>query len=343
MRQSLSRRDFLRAGGGALAGVYVLGLAGCGAPGGGGAGDGDTGGGEGGSGFEPSKNVVMIVPFDPGGGSDILGRAMASGIEEVRPEVNISVENRVGGSGAVGYSYLLEQEGDPHFLLASETSAVALPITTDTPWTWEDFTPVAQIAEDATLLVVPQDSEFQSLQDVIDAAKQERLTVGIAGAGGLDDIVFSLVERDQDVELERVVFESGGEIVNAMRGGNIDLASLNPGEVIGQLESGDLKALVAFAEKRYEGDLLADVPTAKEEGVDVFFTQYRGPFAAGGIKPEERKYWADAFVEWTDTEHYDKYIADNYLISVVRTGQEFEDYLKEYEKTLQSVLDEQGG
>lgn len=327
MRGSLSRRDFLRAGGGTLAGAYVLGLAGCGSSGGGG-----------GSGFEPTQNVTMIVPFEAGGGSDILGRAMASGIEGVREGVNVTVENRPSGSGAVGYAYLLEQQGDPYFLLASETTAVALPITTETPWTWEDFTPIAQIAEDATLMIVPQDSEWETLDDVIGAAKQKRLTVGVAGATGLDTIVFSLLGESEGVEFERVVFESGGEIVNAMLGGNIDVASLNPGEVIGQIKSGDVKGIVAFAEKPYEGDLLGDVPTAKQEGVDVAFTQYRGAFAPGGIQPEERKYWADALVAWTKTQDYQKYIEDNYLISAVRSGQEFESYLKDYEKTLQNVL-----
>ena len=327
---SLSRRDFLRAGGGAFAGVYVLGLAGCGQAGGGQAG--------GGSGFEPTQNVTMIVPFEAGGGSDILGRAMASGIEGVREGVNVTVENRPSGSGAVGYGYLLEQQGDPNFLLASETTAVALPITTEMPWTWEDFTPVAQIAEDATLMIVPQDSEWKSLGDVLDAAQQSRLTVGVAGATGLDTIVFSLLEEQADVEFERVVFESGAEIVNAMLGGNIDVASLNPGEVIGQIKSGDVKGIVAFADEQYEGDLFGDVPTAKQEGVDVSFTQYRGAFAPGGIQPEERKYWAEALVAWTDTQDYEKYIQDNYLISRIRTGQEFENYLKNYEKTLQDVL-----
>jgi putative tricarboxylic transport membrane protein len=285
----------------------------------------------------------MIVPFEPGGGSDILGRAMAAGLEEVREGVNITVENRAGGSGAVGYSYLLEQRGDPHFLLASETTAVALPITTETPWEWEDFTPVAQIAEDATLLIVAKDSGFRSLQDVIDAARERRVTVGVAGATGLDTIVMGLVEEETGVDFERVVFQSGGEIVAAMLGGEIDIASLNPSEVIGQIKAGDLRPLAVFAQKRYEGGILADVPTAKEEGIDVSFTQYRGLFAAGGIEPAARRYWEEAIVDWTDTDSYDKYIKDNYLISVIRTGQEFEDYLKEYERQVRQVLGKQGG
>jgi putative tricarboxylic transport membrane protein len=140
-----------------------------------------------------------------------------------------------------------------------------------------------------------------------------------------------------------VVFESGGELVTALLGGDIVMASLNPSEVIGQLEAGDLKALVAFAEKPYEGGELAGVPTAKEEGFDVSFTQYRGLLGPGGIQPEARKYWADALVAWTDTGNYDKYIRDNYLISVIRMGQEFETYLQKYEKTIRNVLAKTGG
>jgi putative tricarboxylic transport membrane protein len=334
MSRSLSRRDFLRASGGMVVGAYALGLVGCGQGG---------GAGGGGGAWEPTQDVVMIVPFEAGGGSDILGRAMASGMEQVREGVNITVENRPSTTGAVGYSYLLEQQGDPHYMLASETTGVALPIVAETPWTWEDFTPIGQIAEDATLLIVPQDSEFGSLQDVIDAAKQSRLTVGVVGTTGLDTIVFGLLEERAGVVFERVVFESGGELVTALLGGDIVMASLNPSEVIGQLEAGDLKALVAFAEKPYEGGELADVPIAKDEGYDVSFTQYRGLFGPGGIQPEERQYWADALVAWTETDNYNKYIQDNYLISLIRTGQEFESYLQRYEQTIRKVLSETGG
>jgi len=330
MRKALTRGEFLRAGGGVLAGAYALGLAGCGGAG--------QGGGAGGSGWEPTQNVVMIIPFAPGGGSDILGRAMSAGLEQVRSGLNISVENRPAGSGAVGYSYLLEQTGDPHFLLASETTAVALPIATEAPFRWDDFTPVAQIGEDATLVVTRQDAPYGSLPEAIEAAKQERMNVGVTGATSLDAIVTALIERDQDVTFEEVVFESGAEIVTALLGGDLGIATLNPSEVIGQLESGDLRALSAVNEERYEGDLLADVPTAKEEGIDVTFTQYRGLFAAGGIQPEERKYWEDAIVAWTETKDYDDYIKDNFLIPLLRKGSQFEDYLEGYEKEVEAAL-----
>lgn len=310
----------------------VLVVAGCA-----GQGEKEKAGGE--EGFKPSRNVVMIVPFEPGGGSDVLGRAMAAGLEKARPDANISVENRAGGGGAVGNSYLLEQKGDPHFVLASETSGVSIPLTAKVPWRYTDFTPIGQIAEDATLMVVPEDSEFKTLPDVIEAAKSERLKVAITGPTSLDAIVVGLTEQDQDVKFERVVFESGGEIVNALLGGDIDLAMLNPSEVIGQLEANKARATNVFAEQRYKGGDLADVPTAKEEGIDVSFVQYRGMFAAGGIKPDERAYWTDALTEWTKSPEYKEYIDKNYLIPKLTAGKAFEDYLKEYETTLKPVLE----
>src|SRR3712207_9220796 len=94
-----------------VVGAYALGLVGCG---------GQTGGGGGGA-WEPTQDVVMIVPFEAGGGSDILGRAMASGVEQGRKGVKITVENRPSTTGAVGDSHLLGPQGDPHYMLASGT------------------------------------------------------------------------------------------------------------------------------------------------------------------------------------------------------------------------------
>lgn len=332
---AFTRRDVLRMGGGALVGIWGLGLTGC-------AGQSASSGSEG-SEWKPERNVMMVVPADAGGGSDVFGRACAAGIEKVSKGTNVTVENRPGGSSVIGYSYVTEQQGDPHFLLAAETTFVAQPLTMETPYSWEELTPIGQLAEDATLLVVAKDSPYRSLADVVEAARQSRLTAGVVAKTGLDAIVLSLVGEDQDVTFEQVVFDSGGAIVTALLGDNIDLASLNPGEVIGQLESGDMRALVAFAKKRYQTDLLADVPTAREEGVDVTFTQFRGIFAPGGIRPEEARYWEKTLPTWSETDGYASYISDNYLIAQVRIGQEFKDYLQQYEETLRGVIGESGG
>ncbi|MQA85995.1 MAG: tripartite tricarboxylate transporter substrate binding protein [Streptosporangiales bacterium] len=314
----------------ALAVALAAGLTGCG---------GSTAGGGSGDAWEPERPVTIVVPFAPGGGSDVFGRALAKGIEEARPDIDVKVENRPGGSGAIGYSFLLSKQADPHYLIPSETAGVALPVTTDTPWTWSDFTPVMQIAEDVTLMVVPKDSPYQELQDVVGALKKGgQVRVGLAGATGLDAIVTGLMEQDQGVKYRRVTFDSGGEIVNALIGGDIDTAMLNPSEVIGQIKAGEVRPVAVFADSRYEDAPLDEVPTAEEQGVNVSFTQYRGVFAAGDITDAESAYWEETVRKWTQSPSYSKYLDDNFLRPVKRPHDEFVTYLKAYEKQLQGVL-----
>lgn len=299
-------------------------------------------GGTSGSGaWQPARDVTIVVPFSPGGGSDVFGRALAKGVEQVDPDVNVSVVNKPAGSGAVGYGYFYSKQADPYYLLPSETSGVVLPLTIDdTPWTWRDFTPVMQIGEDVTMMLVQPDSPHQKLTDVVDAVKQgDQLRVGVTGATGMDAIVTSLLEDDQGIKFERrVVFDSGGEMVTALLGGDIDLAMLNPSEVIGQVKAGKVRPLTVFADERYKGEPLSDVPTAKEDGIDVSFTQYRGVFAPGGLSDEEAAYWTDTVRKWTKSDAYRTYIEDNFLKPVQRGPDEFVTYLKEYEQQVKTTV-----
>ena len=243
----------------AAAAVLVLPLAACGG------GASNTGGGE----FTPDGDVTMLVPFAAGGGSDVAGRTTATMIESVEPDLTVSVENRDGGSGAVGYAAFQGNAGTAETLLATETALLALPAGGNVDWTYEDFTPIMKIGEDFTLLVVPADSPLETCTDVVEASKSERVIAGISGEFGLDNVVFSLTEQKAGAKFDRVPFESGGELIAALLGDQIDIASLNPAEVIGQLESGDLKALCAYSEERYSYGALQDIPTAKEQGIDV--------------------------------------------------------------------------
>jgi putative tricarboxylic transport membrane protein len=290
-------------------------------------------------GFAPSGDVRMIVPFSAGGGSDTSGRAIAAALE-AESGVNISVENREGGSGAVGYSHFLAQQGKDNYLLAAETAMLALPLTQDVEFDYTSFTPIMKLGDDYTLLVVAPDSEYETCTDVVDAAKDDRVVAAVSGATSLDEIVFTLVEDDQDVEFDRVPFESGSEVLAALLGGQVDVASLNPSEVLGQLESGDLTALCAFAEERYEFEALADIPTATEQGIDVSFAQFRGFIAPGGITDEARDFWIEAGQAFAETPEYDTYISDNLMQPNAVYGDDFVDYLAGNTSELEKVFAE---
>lgn len=294
--------------------------------------------GGGGKEWQPTGSTTMIVPFSAGGGSDLSGRAMADGLEKVAPRANVKVENRDGGSGAVGYSYFLTRKGNPRYLLATETALLALPLTQKVKFSYRDFTPIMKVGEDYTLLVVPKNSPYKTCADVAEKSKTRRVVAGVSGTTGTDNIVLSLTEKQNGAKFDRVPFESGGELTAALIGGQVQIASLNPGEIIGQLESGDVRALCAYAPKRYTYDKLKDIPTAKEQGIDVSFAQFRGMLAPGDISEQEKAGWIAAAKKFEKSPEYKKYIDSNYMQPVTAYGDDFGTYLDENNKTLQQVL-----
>ena len=297
---------------------------------------GDGGGSDGD--FTPRGDISMLVPFAAGGGSDLAGRALAGALEAANGDLNVNVENRDGGSGAVGYSYFLGQNGNAENLLATETALLALPITEDVEFTYKDFTPIMKVADDFTLMVARADSPYNSCTDVVDAAKSGRVIAGISGATGLDNVVLTLTEDETGAEFDRVSFESGGELTAALLGKQIEIASLNPGEVVGQLESGDIKALCAFSDERYDYPELADIETAKEQGIDVALAQFRGVIAPGGLSDSERDYWVKQMEAVLETDEYDKYIKDNFLQPNTAAGEDFTAYLEKNNQVLEEVI-----
>ena len=286
--------------------------------------------------FEPS-DVRMVVPFAAGGGSDTSGRAIAGALEDATG-ATITVENREGGSGAVGYSYFLSQEGNGNYLLASETALLALPLTTEVDFDYTSFTPIMKLGDDYTLMVVPADSKFETCTDVVDAARDDSVVAAVSGAVSLDEVVFTLIEQDQDVQFDRVPFEGGSEVIAGLLGGQVEVGSLNPSEVLGQLESGDLRALCALSDERYEYEELADIPTAIEQGIDVSFAQFRGFIAPGGISDEAREYWISAAEDFAESDAYASYIEENLMQANVLYGDEFVDYLEQNSTDLEAVV-----
>jgi len=316
----------------AVSALAIVGVAACGS-------DADESGGSAAArAFQPRGDITMVVPFGAGGGSDAAGRAIAAGFEQVDKSLKIKVENREGGSGAVGYSYFLGKRGNPQYLLPAETALLALPIDDKVEFTYETFTPLMMAAEDFTLLVVPPDAPYKTCPDVVSAARGKRVVAGISGATSLDNVVFSLTENATGAKFDRVPFESGSELLAALLGGKIDVASLNPGEVVGQLRAGKLKALCAFADERYEYPALKDIPTAKEQGVDVSYAQYRGLIGPGNLDAAAKEYWIGVGRRFVQTPAYRKYVSDNFLQPNQAFADDFVQYLDRNSAELAKAL-----
>lgn len=334
-------RKPLRAAGLALMLSSTVALAAC-SDDGGTAPEGDGGGGgEESSDWTPTDQITMISAFGAGGGTDKVARAMLGGIEACADGVTGNVEYHEGGSGVVGYTHMLQQSGD-HTLMATTTELTTLPMFVETQFTWESYTPIAQVADDQVSIAVPADSEFESLEDLVAAAKERTVTIGVVGLSGPDNIARVLLEEQGGVTFEPVIFDGGGETTAALLGGDVDAAIGGAGDIVGQVESGDIRGLAIFGEERYAEGVMADVPTAAEQGYDIAFTQWRGLLGTPDMSEEAVNFYASCLEEWTGTPEYDEYIETSLATPAFKGPEDFRQLLADQDELVLRVLTESG-
>lgn len=292
----------------------------------------------------PDQPIEFVVQYAPGGGSDNFARMITSVLaQEGLSDATFNVVNREGGSGSVGQAYVAGKEGDNYTLMTMTSALVTGPVVLDLEHNYEDFTPIARLAADQLLIVVPADSEYQTIEDLLEAAKAapDEVSWGGTGLGGEDSLLLGQIEQTSGANLNYISFESGGEVQVALLGGHIDVASSNPNEIIGQLEAGELRPLAVAGDERLPA--LPDVPTLQEKGFDVLFEQARGVMGPPGMDPEVAQYWADLLKEMTETEMWQtEYLEKNMLLDAYLGPEEFTQWMAEETEATKALLEEMG-
>jgi len=295
------------------------------------------------SSWKPDKAVELVVQSAAGGGSDIFARTMAKIMaDEKVVTVPINVVNKPGGSGAVAYSYLNQKKGDPHIIATATGSYITTPVQKQSPVSYKNFTNLAVLCVEDYVGVVRADSPYKSLKDLIAAAKQKPngIRVGGSGPAGSDAIIRHRLEKAANVKLNYIVFQSGGEVNAALLGGTVDFASPNPSEATQLVKAKRLRPLAMFSSERLAN--WKDVPTAKEQGVNVTLDQFRGLVAAGGITKDQALFWQNAMVKLYQAPGFKKYLEDNGLRPLLHAGGDAEKYLAEQTAFYTEVLGELG-
>jgi len=278
----------------------------------------------------PSKTVEVVVPYAPGGGTDNLMRTITGIIDENKwSPVPLNVNNRAGGSGAIGYNYLINKKGDPHVIAGATPMIVSGKIEGRLPGNHRDAMTVLMIvAIDELMLSVRTESPFKTIDDFVKAAKAKPggLTVGGTATLTEDHIFTYLFEKAAGIQLKYVPFNSGGEVTAALMGGHIDAAVENPNEIVAQIESGKAKNLAVAAQKRLKD--AADVPTFAERGYKFYWEQMRGVVGPANMSPEAVKWWQDTLKKVVQTKKWQEdYIKRNLLTPTDWTGDQALKYL----------------
>jgi putative tricarboxylic transport membrane protein len=294
----------------------------------------------------PSKNIEVVVPYAPGGGTDNMMRMIIAIMEENKwSPVPVNVNNRAGGSGTVGYSYLITKKGDSHVVAGATPMIVSGKLQGRLSGNHRDAMTVLMIvAIDELMLSVRSESPYKTIEDFVAAARARpgQLTVGGTGIHNEDHIFAHLLEQSAKIKLKYVPFNSGGEATAALMGGHIDAGIMNPNEIVAQVEAGKAKNLAVAAHKRMTG--APDVPTFEEKGYPFYWEQMRGVVGPANMAPEAVGWWQDTLKKVTSTRKWqDDYIKGNLLTPTTWTGEEANKYLDSITGKYESALADLGG
>ncbi len=267
-------------------------------------------------GWVPDKNVEIVVPSSPGGSNDRTARTI-NGIWQAKRIVPTStVVNKPGGGGTIARVYLSQHAGDAHYIGVESINLMTDHISGKTPLSHADFTPIALLYSEYIAFMVRADSPMRSGKDLLGvlSKKPDSLSVGISSTlGAANHLGIATVMRGAGLDskkLKNVVFGSGGETRSALLGGHIDVVPTSASNVVGPAEAGQVRVIAVTSPSRLKG-ALSDVPTWKEQGVDVTFGIKRIVLGPKGLNKSQIAYWDDVFAKLSETEEWKKEMDKN--------------------------------
>jgi putative tricarboxylic transport membrane protein len=290
----------------------------------------------------PSKDLQWTVAFGPGGGNDLMSRKLVQVIQDEKLyPADIAVENREGGSGATGWGYLMSKRGSAYDVSTTSGSFLTTPLQANPGWTYKDFTHVGLLATDDALLLVDGKKNVKTFEDWVKYAKGKgKVVVGGIGTVNVDFILQSLIAEHAGYEIEYVPYNEEGQVQTSLLSGALDAMVSNPGSILGQVDSGDMTALLFTGNQRLAA--LPKVPTAEEKGMGDMPSQPRGFILPPGAPDFARDWWIKTMQQVVKSDEWKKFLADNYLTEDLRWGADFTSYLETTTAAFEKTLKEQG-
>jgi putative tricarboxylic transport membrane protein len=295
----------------------------------------------------PNKALQIMAPANPGGGWDTTARLLAQALTEtgISP-VPVEVFNVPGAGGTIGLAQLVSQNsGDPYTIMMMGRVMVGSILTNDAPVTLAETTPLARLTAEYEIVVVPKDSPYQTMQDLVAAFQADPRSIAWAGgsAGGTDHILVGQIAKAVGVApdgINYIAYSGGGEAAAAILGGQVAAGVSGIGEWSDFIASGEMRALAVSSADPLE--VTPGVPTLTESGVDVVLLNWRGLVGPPNLSDEDKAWLIAALTAVNASEQWQEVLATNGWDDVFLSGDEFGAYLAEEDTTISAVLKEIG-
>ncbi len=296
------------------------------------------------SGSDARAKLTLIAPAAAGGGWDLVARESQQALRSDGIVNNAQVVNVPGAGGTIGLSQLENLSGQPTTVMITGTVMLGGIAINNSDTTLADTVPIAKLAEDFEVFVVPKDSPIQNLDDMIEAwrANPGGLPIGGGSLGGIDHIVAGQLAQEADIDpaaINYIAYSGGGEVLTSLLSNTVGVAVSGFNDFRDQIEAGNVRALAVAAPEPLEG---FDVDTFIEQGYNVDLVNWRGIVAPPGISDEDRQTLVDIVTEMVETEQWATAVERNRWKESVVTGDEFGEFLEVEQARITGILEELG-
>ena len=290
-------------------------------------------------------NLKMMIPANPGGGWDTTGRALGRALQDAGVAASVNYDNKGGAAGAIGLAQFANgSKGDPSALMVMGAVMLGGIITGKPPVSLSQATPLARLTSEYNVFVLPASSPLKTMKDVVEQMKKDPGSVKWGGGsrGSTEHIAAAMIARAVGVDpskINYVAFRGGGEATAAILGGNVTIGGSGYSEFAEYIKAGKMRAIGVTSESRLKG---VEVPTLKEQGIDVVIGNWRGVYAAGGITPDQRKALTERIVKATKSKSWVESLEKNAWTPALMTGTEFDNFVDNEFASLRAVMAKSG-
>ncbi len=291
-----------------------------------------------------------IAPANPGGGWDFTCRQIGKIMFDIGAvDKPIQVTNMAGAGGGLAYGHVVAERGDDADLIVAASSATSTRLAQNAfaGMTADQVRFVGAIGADPGVIVVAADSPYQSLNDLVAAIKAEPGKLAFAGGsavGGFDHLKPLMILQRAGIDDVKAVkyigVDGGADAITQTVGGFTAAMSGDMSEIVGFLKSGDVRALAVLTDARVPG--FEDIPTAKEQGIDVVAVNWRGLYVPKGISDDDFNMWAERLQKVADSAEWQEAMAANGLAPFTKVGGDFQSYVDEVVAEIRTLSKEIG-
>ena len=297
------------------------------------------------SAYAAAPNIKMMLPANPGGGWDTTGRALGKALTDSGAASTVTFDNKGGAAGAIGLAQFVNgSKGDPNAMMVMGAVMLGGIITGKPPVNLSQATPLARLTSEYNVLVLPANSPFKNMADVVAQLKKDPGSVKWGGGsrGSTEHVAAAMLAREAGVDpskINYVAFRGGGEATAAILGGNVTVGGSGMSEFSEYIKTGKMKGIAVTSETRLKGN---DIPTMKEQGYNVVIGNWRGVYGAPGITPAQRKDLIDMIVKATKSATWQEALKKNDWTPALLTGAEFEKFVDDEFASLRATMVKSG-